>query len=126
VSERERQLTLCAKLRALLGDGEWHLSTELARDNGHRFGDRVMKVRRGDDGGPAWFIEEETVSELDSSIHRYRFTGINPDPPKAGVSWRARALAAEREVVTLRADLAKLRAQLRRHTGQRSLFEEDV
>lgn len=84
-------------LRTVMGDGLWHENTELARRVGHRFGDAIFRVRRGTDGGPAWFVAEQQLTG-DGRLWRYRFVGVNPEPPKAGDSWRARALRAERKL----------------------------
>jgi hypothetical protein len=117
--ERQHRLSRATMLRHVLSDGRWHTSTELALRVGHRFGGALRIVRLGDDGEPAWLVEREQV-ETDGSIHRYRYVGVNPDPPKAGGTWRARALAAEKRCAELEAAVRALRESAPR---QRGLFQ---
>lgn len=116
--EMQHRLSRAAALRNQLQDGQWHTGTELAHTVGHRFGGALLLVRRGEDGEPAWFVRKERIAE-NGRLYRYRFTGINPNPPKGGGSWRARALAAERRITELQSQLSALRAS---SPSQGSLF----
>jgi hypothetical protein len=111
------RVTRAAVLRQVLSDGEWHENTELAKAVGWRFGGALYLIRLGTDGGPAWTVEEERLT-ANGRVWRYRFTGINPDPPKPGGTWKGRALAAERELKALKAAL-KATKQLQLFGGAR-------
>ena len=108
-----------ARLRVLLSDGEWHLGAELAEAVGWRFGQAVERIRKGLDGNPAWFVVRERLSD-NGKVHRYRFAGINPNPPKPGSGWKGRALSAERRVAELEEHVRQLAARV--HGRQGVLF----
>jgi hypothetical protein len=58
----------CARLRALLADGRWHLAAELREVAGWRYGARLYEVRRGDDKRPPLTVEVRAFC----STHEYR------------------------------------------------------
>jgi hypothetical protein len=97
-----------ARLLGLLADGDWHLGAELADAVGWRFGQAVERIRKGMDGRPAWFVLRERLSE-DGQVHRYRFAGVNPNPPKPGGSLKGQLLAARRRIAELEAEVVRLR-----------------
>jgi hypothetical protein len=109
----EARNTQTEKLRAILEDGEWHYGPELAKTAGWRFGGAVERIRKALDKKPAWFIENEPCDEA-RVVWRYRFVGVNPDPPRPGSGWKGRALSAEKEIAVLHTQIAELQAYIRR------------
>jgi hypothetical protein len=97
----------CVALREVLRDGHWWTSKQLVELVGHRFGSAIHLIRHGADGEPAWFIEAMCLTD-DGRLNCYRFAGVNPNPEPLGGSWRARALAAEKRVSELEAQVRRL------------------
>jgi hypothetical protein len=62
----------CARLRRLLADGTWHSTGELIEAAGHRFGARLLEIRRGRDGRPVLAIEREQRREGGRQVWFYR------------------------------------------------------
>lgn len=98
---RERQPTLADRFLAVLSDGEWHTGTELHQRTGHRFGDRVLILRKR-----GWDVESERLHG-DGSVWRFRLKG-RASKPYVTKGSRAELCRLRLENERLRARVAEL------------------
>lgn len=104
----------CARLRALLADGEWKTQQQLTKAGGARFGARLLELRTGEDGGPALLIEKKSVNG--DVVYVYRCAGV------AGVPQQTRTVAfilaeLRKEVAHLKKLNEELEKRLDRRDG---------
>lgn len=74
-AELGKRANACQKIRALLRDGAWHGSPELADVGGMRFGARLLEIRRGADGDRPLDVEAEARPRGGRMVWFYRARG---------------------------------------------------